>query len=218
MASPDSIGNFVMMFHGADFVPVDPRIKLAVKEGNVLEVKRLIDEGVDIKQVDEVGFTLLHHAAVIGNIEIIEILLNNGADIRSCGYLEYTPLFVAINYDKFEVIELFQKKGVGIDDAMGRSRGTMLHAAILMNMPIIVEKLLKLGANVKAVDSVGNTPLHYAYSLEICQMLVFRGADIYAVNKHGKTPYDLSNLSHPSVKNFYDLQKDVLEIKEPCDE
>lgn len=50
-----------------------------------------------------------------------------------------------------------------------------------------VKLLLAFGANVNYVNVGGNTPLHFAITVEIAQLLIDAGADINARNDDGNT-------------------------------
>ena len=59
-----------------------------------------------------------------------------------------------------------------------------------------VEELIDMGANVNAIDSVKNTPLHIASmigDLKMIQLLVDKKADINAINEYGHTPLWIAN-------------------------
>lgn len=57
--------------------------------------------------------------------------------------------------------------------------------------------LIRAGADARAVDVDGNTPLHFAFAyahVEVGAMLSERGADMEARNGSGKTPQDVAGL------------------------
>jgi ankyrin repeat protein len=63
------------------------------------------------------------------------------------------------------------------------------------NYECIVALLIDFGADMNHVNVGGNTPLHVAASRtskETTKWLLLRGADQKALNKSGKTPYDLA--------------------------
>ena len=53
-----------------------------------------------------------------------------------------------------------------------------------------VKKHLAAGANVNAKDEDGWTPLHFAATKEIAELLIAEGADVDAREKGGGTPLD----------------------------
>ena len=60
-------------------------------------------------------------------------------------------------------------------------------------MPDIVKTLIKIGADIEAKNSEGNTPLHFAAqsgNTEVIMALLAAGADINATNQDGLTHYN----------------------------
>ena len=64
---------------------------------------------------------------------------------------------------------------------------TALHIAVQRGNRLIVEYLLRNRAIVNTRDALGNTPLHYATSLSICNKLLSHGADVSLINYRGET-------------------------------
>jgi len=66
-----------------------------------------------------------------------------------------------------------------------------------------MNQLIRAGAHVNETDDDGNTPLHYVASqgkgdlaAQVGKLLLEAGADIRAVNKESKTPYEYA-VSNP---------------------
>lgn len=90
--------------------------------------------------------------------------------------------------------------GQGMDANVRSAYGrTALHrAAGIFGAQAAVRVLLEYGADVKAADFLGNTPLHYAAdrcNQKVIEMLLAKGADINAVNHYGRTPLHSVSLS-----------------------
>lgn len=64
-----------------------PELELieAVKNGEIDRIEILLNEGIDIEQKDEYGWTALNWAAGQGNTGIVEKLLSSGANIANVG-------------------------------------------------------------------------------------------------------------------------------------
>ena len=60
--------------------PEMPALSLAVKEGDLVRAKALIDEGADVNVADFDCMTPLHHAASQDSVPLINLLLASGAD------------------------------------------------------------------------------------------------------------------------------------------
>ena len=59
----------------------------AIKSGDLIAVKRLIDEGHDINQADARGFTPLILASYFNQVPIVKALLVQGAEAVSYTHL-----------------------------------------------------------------------------------------------------------------------------------
>jgi hypothetical protein len=68
---------------------------------------------------------------------------------------------------------------------------TGLHLTAYFGVKGVIQLLLNRGADVKAADTYGSTPLHWACSnghVDVVQLLLDRGADIKAADTDGSTP------------------------------
>ncbi|XP_062607116.1 ankyrin-1-like [Saccostrea cucullata] len=92
------------------------------------------------------------------------------------------------------------------------SAKTPLHVAIERRLSQVAESLILHGANVNAVDEIGQTPLHIACSqndIKTVKLLVKEGADIFSHSAHDETPISLA------AKNGLDEISQVLFINCP---
>lgn len=89
---------------------------------------------------------------------------------------------------------------VNIQDKKGFSA---LHVAAMKGEYHFVKTLLENGARTELEDIFGNNPLfRVKYNqIELIQLLVDRGCDIYHKNKYGKSAYDILSL-HPETRNI----------------
>ena len=62
-----------------------------------------------------------------------------------------------------------------------------MHAASAYGQIEVLHWLFFSGANMNVRDSDGDTPLHYAESVAVAEVLVGGGADVSARNNEGKT-------------------------------
>ena len=67
----------------------------AAKQGNIAEINRLLDRGVDIEAKDNYGNTPLHYAAHKNRSEAITILLNRGANAKAKSAAGKLPIDIA---------------------------------------------------------------------------------------------------------------------------
>ncbi|MFK4087511.1 ankyrin repeat domain-containing protein [Kribbella sp. NPDC020789] len=94
-------------------------------------------------------------------------------------------------------------------DAQDIQGFTALHLACQENATEAAGMLLDRGASLSVANRFGNTPLFVAVANskgngELIPLLRERGADPYAVNKHGQTPVGLARLiANYDVAQFF---------------
>ena len=165
------------------------RMHLAVKTGDVGQVKNLLALGVDVNSrcmVDHSSrsFTFLHVAAYYGHEQVARVLLANGADVNAdAADQQYkgTPLHVALGLGHISVAEVLINAGANVN-ARGSTRGddcTPLHIAVDRKFKTVVELLISRGAKSLAACNIrgapGITPRMLALlssHKDICRLLV----------------------------------------------
>lgn len=190
--------------------PIDRRRKtplsIAAKQGNLTILKLLLsNEAETDPEITDYGWhTPLGEAVKEGHEEVVMTLVSAGADVNGITYSESSnrPIHIAAWNGRTEMIDLLLNKGVDIDSRDGSTGDTALMIGCMSGQSAIVEFALAKGADVNAVSSYGNTPLHHAchgfYSpqelrttenhLVIAKMLVEHGADLNARNADGHSP------------------------------
>ncbi len=159
---------------------------------------------LQLKENDQYGKTLLHHAVSTNNFRIVKILIDKKfvRNIIPRDNDERTPLHYAVSNGNLDIVELLANKFGGIK-YVDKNRKAALHEAVYLcksekgkkNSLNIVKILIKYGANVNVKDNSGWTPLHIAawYSdLDIVKYLVEKGADVNAKDNLGQTPLHIS--------------------------
>lgn len=96
--------------------------------------------------------------------------------------------------EAIELLDTHLNKGVDVN-SRSRDQRTLLHDASVSGYLKIVERLLDMGADVNAVDSSLNTPLHLAEDIELVRKLVSAGANISAKNCSGKIPLHIASVN-----------------------
>lgn len=168
----------------------------------------LIRRGVDVNAADLGGLTPLHCGAIEGNAEMARFLLEKGAIVDARDTSGNTPLHYARSVD---IAKMLIDHGADIN-GKNRYGGTPLNCAILdINIHLqelrnpafcdaglssakikairkTIDFLLSKGADVKAGNNKGMTPLHVTESYEIAQLLIDHGADVNIRNNEEMTP------------------------------
>src|ERR1017187_1210230 len=222
------------------------RFFAATEDSPLDSVKALLDQDPSLalsKRGD--GQTPLHRAASMGRKGVAEQLLANGADVNAKDKDGDTPLYRAEGYRRKDVAELLRLHGgrdfrgeildavqggnlevvktLLIDDPSlvslsSRVTGrTLLHEAVSSDRKDVAEVLLAHGADVRAKDDHGWTPLLLAAhegKKDLVEQLLAHGADVNSRDKQGKTPL---HWAKPNIKEWlrqhggHDFQRDVLD-------
>ena len=87
----------------------------AALDGDIDEVQRQLDAGVDPNLKSYKGATPLFYAVYGGHLEIVELLITRGADVNAL-YLNNSVLDQAHSYDDQEIVELLEVHGAEVAD------------------------------------------------------------------------------------------------------
>lgn len=172
----------------------------AAHMGHTEVCRVLIEAGAKVNYVDKNGWSPLLAAANGGRMDTFRFLCESGADLRSD---ELKGIFSrSVSNSNADIVPLLLSAGASAtakeEDCFWDA--TPLHIALKRNLPLsAIKALVQAGADVKAVDDDGNTPLHFAVrngsaslNSPICAFLISAGADPDAKNSEGETPRDLA--------------------------
>ena len=171
----------------------------------------------------EDGQTPLHVAASNGHADVIRALLSAGADLSVRGtfgeVLDMRPydvaateaaksafhiyLFEAIALDNVDMVHNLLRGGVPATVTDGsRKMDTALHWAASSGVLEIIKLLLAYGADIRFVNSLGQTPLHSAClgkKISAVFVLLEAGSEVTATDQEGRNPRSLVELrGHPT--------------------
>ena len=155
----------------------------AAAGGNIEAVKEFLVAGTDVNVKDGWGWTPLHNAAWWGHKEIAELLLANGADVNAKDDGGDTPLDVAILRNDKETADLLRKHGGKTTEELEE----IFHAIEDGDFEA-VNKAISDGFDFNNAIFEGQTPLYYAATKEITELLIAKGADVNAKHEEGWTP------------------------------
>lgn len=164
----------------------DDELSIAVKNGDVDEVFRLLESGAD-PNYDETHFTLLHYAIESGDLAIARVLLQSGADPNAIGVLYHTPLVQAASTDQAKMAMLLLQSGARVDTS-DNSGNTALHRAAEAGRTRLIALLLNHGAEIDGRNQDGRSPLFLAVQnrrIESACDLIGRDADTRIVDNFG---------------------------------
>ena len=145
------------------------------------------------------SFNLLHAATIAQQLDIVKLLLT---DYSMDPYVISTRENVSLPYIEYifycapQSFIIAIMKYCGVKSDFKTTEGySLLHCAIAYNCFDVVCFLLEecSDINVNVTDDYMDTPLHLAYLYGLTQMaqyLIQHGADVYAVDSDGHTPYE----------------------------
>jgi dipeptidyl aminopeptidase/acylaminoacyl peptidase len=171
---------------------------MAARLGDIVIVKSLIGQGVDLNMKDTQNRTPLHYAAKEGHNKIVELLLDSGADVNAGANDGQTAAEMALWANHNEILELLIIRGA--NDI------SPLHLAVHKGDLAEVRNLVEKGADVNNGTRRGTTPLHTAAAAgldDVAALLIEKGADVNAKMNWPWTPI------HSAAENGY---KDIVEL------
>lgn len=159
---------------------------------NILQ--KLVDAGADINERNKSGVTPLALSVDNNLKEHIKFYANLGADINAEDKFQETPLTKSFLNKDISVLEmLVNSKNISSRDSAGN---TPLHLALLKKVDMkYVNYLLSCGADIDARNSDGDSILYLAVKnnmQEIGQILINKGANVYATNTANYSPLRLA--------------------------
>ena len=160
----------------------------AIDRGDILAVRRLVEEGADPDTPIEYGenkVTPLARAAGRGRRDIARYLLSKGAKVNARTTDGETALMEAVKGGYDDIVTLLLAAGADIKarDARGN---TPFSIACFGARLEIADALIERGADPNEVDGNGFTPLLGASSMgneDVVRYLVGKGAKVNAVNQ-----------------------------------
>jgi len=165
-------------------------LHVAAERNDVIQIRSLLNEGIDIDTRNNNGETPLHVAARKGHLKVVELLLTKGAELDARNKYSMTPTHRAAYAGHVEVVKLLLSKGADVN-AKGNNAITPLYFAAQQGNIDIAELFLANGADVDVKDKRGLTPL-FAAALnghqEVAEFLLANGANANAKNDEGWTP------------------------------
>jgi len=139
--------------------------------------------------------TPLMLAALQGHAEIVQLLISHKNNINDHeSHTERPPLWIAINRSHKSVVKVLLENNANPN--VGNLGRPCLHEAIRKGLVSVAKMLLAAGANPMALDTKGNTPLHFATMMGnkdfVCMLVE---ALLNVKNGEGKSAGDLIPLN-----------------------
>ncbi|KAM3860918.1 NF-kappa-B inhibitor alpha-like [Diretmus argenteus] len=131
-------------------------------------VERLLKAGCDPRLADDSGNTALHIACKRGSLACFSVITQNcprhlASILTFPNYSGHNCLHLASINGYLSLVESLIQLGADINAQEQCSGRTALHLAVDLQNPILVCRLLALGANVNSFTYGGYTPYHLTY-------------------------------------------------------
>lgn len=165
----------------ADRTPVHE----AAREGQILQLKKLIDSGCCVNLVTVDSITPLHEACLQGQTQCAQLLIAAGAQVDSRNIDGSTPLCDACASGSLECVQLLLAHGARVNPPLFTA--SPLHEACMSGHSECVRLLISVGANLEAHDCHIGTPLHVACArehIDCAKILLNSGANVNAAKLH----------------------------------
>ncbi|MBP7854490.1 ankyrin repeat domain-containing protein [Candidatus Babeliales bacterium] len=185
----------------------------AVYSKNIKEVQKAIDEGADVKALDNRQYTPLHWAAKNNALDIAALLIKSGADVNALDNRQYTPLHFAVSANALDVAKLLIDNEANVN-AQTSEGALPLELVSGMHALAIAELLIGNGADVNAQDFYKFSGLHLAVlnnELDVAKLLIARGANVNVQDNDGKTPLHFALQMAAKNKAFGRMVKVLIE-------
>jgi hypothetical protein len=125
---------------------------------NVDNIRRILQLGFDVNDVDEYGFTYLIEAAIANNIEIGELLIAHGANVNLLDSTGNSALYWTVENNNLEFTRLLLERGA--DSNTYNFSGQPVMTMPLLRRQSTMKKLLReFGARAEFAQDYVNTKL-----------------------------------------------------------
>jgi len=142
------------------------------------------------------GETPLHFLAVKNQLDAVKLLYSRGAEIDTINECDGTPLSEAGSLGHIDIVKYLLENGAKLNKVPEGEH--IIHEAVRSGNPEIVDLLVRYGADINVIDSLGQTLLHESASedecLEVTKYLVKNGVTIDALDGFHTTPLTTSAL------------------------
>lgn len=179
----------------------------AAKQNNIVLLKQLIQQSVDIEARDPSGATALMLATRANHIQAAKLLIENGADVNAKDRIDDSPYLYAGARGHLDILKMTLLHGADIT-SVNRYGGTALIPAAERGHVEAVEILIRAGVRVDHVNNLGWTALLEAVILgdgtqdylKIVNLLLQAGADPNLSDKQGVTA-----LAHADARGYREI-------------
>jgi uncharacterized protein len=189
--------------------PRDVPLTRAAGRGDLAELERLLDEGVDVDSTGETGRTAVTAAVYGGHLDAVRLLIDEGADVDSQDEHRTNPLLALGETGDVAILREVLRAEPDLTRT-NRFGGTALIPASDRGHVEVVRELVRTDIDIDHVNDLGWTALLEAVILgdggpahqEIVRTLVAAGAAVDLADRDGVTPLD-----HARSRQFAEIAR-----------
>jgi ankyrin repeat protein len=168
----------------------DLRLVEAARNREVVQIRALLNQRVDVNVQSHDGATALLWAVHWNDLDAADLLIRAGANANIANDFRVTPLSLACTNRNAALVERLLKAGADPNTAIATGETPIMTCAGTGTLDA-VRALIAAGANVKAKEPAQNqTALMWAiaeHHPEVVRVLIERGADLHARTRQGFT-------------------------------
>ena len=150
------------------------------KRGDLIEVKKSVNSGININEKNGLGVTAVMWAAIYGKKDVVKYLVEKGANIHLKANNGMTVLLYATSRGHMEIAQYLIEQGADIHNRDELGHSSSFHILLSDNVAL-KDYVLKHNANINEQNNTGQSPLHVLSSrknLDIIKYLINNGANI----------------------------------------
>lgn len=185
--------------HPASSKPSSGLLHQCAKDGQLKDVRCLVESGAEINAKNDEGMTPLHVAADYGHLDVVKYLIRKGADVNVRNDLGWAPLHSSLKglrfnrfglaARKFEVVRALIEAGADVNSQISRTQFPLsicVHNGTGYFSMDAARLLIKAGANVRAKT------FHHGNHIEVRKALWCLGIDLHDLGYRAVASKDIA--------------------------
>lgn len=136
-----------------DINPEKVPLHLAARRGDIAEIRKLLNQGINIDYEDHNSSTALHVAALCGKTEAAIVLLQHGANINDLSYEGLSIIQIAIEHGHYDTASALIHHGK-IDPSQKNAKGESATNMLFLNFKTLAKSAEFAAGTPKAIGEM----------------------------------------------------------------